>query len=86
MCLLESKIKGGYPSFLIIGFRVKTFGYDSPRTNLRVLEEDPKRWPRSCQDSVQNQDVESSPCRGPDTQLASASRDFNEAHCLKINS
>ena len=38
MCCLESKIIGGDPSVLIIVFRVKKYGYNSSRTNHRVLQ------------------------------------------------
>lgn len=52
MCFLQSKISGGDPRALIIEFRVKMSGHNSPRTNQRVFEEDPCFCKVGCQGSM----------------------------------
>lgn len=76
---LSKKNNGGDPSILITVFMIKTFGYDFPKTTIRVLDDDPQHWPRNFQDSMKNNDVEFSPCSAP-----FASRDFQKANCLKF--
>lgn len=76
MCYLESKDSGSDPNYITNMFRVKLFGYDYPRTILRVLEKDPNVG--------QIEEKSGAQSTLPDWHLvAFASRNWLKAHCLK---
>ena len=52
VCNLQSKMIGGDPSVYKDMCRGETSRYDSPKTHLGVLEEDPTLNPQSCQNGV----------------------------------